>query len=180
MVFTVQHVPLESVRTFVYLGRPLSCLDSDWPAVYKNVKKARQRWAMVCRVLVREGANPRVSGMFYKAVVQSTLLYGSETWNISSAMLKPLQGFHHRVARRISGLMPWYLPREDRWEYPPTSEALAIAGLFPIEVYISRRQNTVADYVACRPIFDLCLNSERLTGSPSRLLWYQQLGRIGT
>ena len=179
VVFTARGTPLESVQTFVYLGRPLSCFDNDWPALYRNVKKARQRWAMIAPVLAREGAKPRVSGMFYKAVVQSVLLFGSETWNLNSTMLKTLQGFHHRIARRLSRRMPRFLPEEDKWEYPPIEEALSIAGLYPIEIYISRRQNTVADYIACRPILDLCIKAERLSGSHTRQWWWEQLGRLG-
>ena len=112
--------------------------------------------------------------MFYKAVVQSVLLYGCETWVITSQVLKALEGFHHRVARRLSGLQPRYLPREDRWDYPPIEEALERAGLFPIEHYISVRQNTLVQNVATRPILDLCRESERLSGSARRTLWWSQ------
>ena len=43
--------------------------------------------------------------MFYKSVVQTVLLYGSESWAVTDAMMAVLTGFHHRVARRISGKM---------------------------------------------------------------------------
>ncbi len=35
----------------------------------------------------------------YKAVVQAVLLFGSETWKLSPASLKSLEGFHIRAAR---------------------------------------------------------------------------------
>jgi hypothetical protein len=35
--------------------------------------------------------------MFYKAVVQSVLLYGSKTWNLTKAVLARLEGFHIRT-----------------------------------------------------------------------------------
>jgi hypothetical protein len=75
----VRGMPLESVRAFLYLGRKLSSSDDDWLDVIKNLAKARQRWARISRVLTREGATPRVSAMFYKVVIQTVLLYGSET-----------------------------------------------------------------------------------------------------
>jgi hypothetical protein len=174
VVFTVNGVPLEGVSLFRYLGRPISSQDSDWPAVYYNLKKARKRWARVSRVLTREGADSRVCGMFYKAVVQSILLYGCETWNITSQVLSVLEGFHHRVARRLSGKRPFYLPREDQWVYPPIEEALEAASLYPIKHYISVRQNTLAENVATRPILDLCRESERLSGSIRQTLWWTQ------
>jgi hypothetical protein len=42
--FLVGGAPLESVSVFQYLGRPLSSTDDDWPAIYKNLFKARKRW----------------------------------------------------------------------------------------------------------------------------------------
>jgi hypothetical protein len=77
VVFSVLGVPLESVSKFLYLGRQLSSTDDDWPDVVKNLAKARKRWATISRVLIHDGATPRISAMFYNAVVQSVLLYGS-------------------------------------------------------------------------------------------------------
>ena len=77
VVFTVQGTQLEAVSEFRYLGRPFSSTDDDWPAVYQNLSKARKQWARIARVLSRTGASPRTSSMFYQAVVQSVLLYGS-------------------------------------------------------------------------------------------------------
>ena len=44
-----------------------------------------------------------------------------------------------------------------------------MVGLEEIGVYIARRQNTIAQYIATRPIVDLCLAAERRPGM--RLLW---------
>ena len=60
---------------FEYLGRLLSNDDGDLRTVRKNLKKARWVWARLQNVLESEGADPRVCGMFYKAVVQSVLLW---------------------------------------------------------------------------------------------------------
>ncbi len=48
-----------------------------------------QREAAVTSAL----AEPRVAAKFYKAVVQSLLLYGSETWNLTETVLARLEGF---------------------------------------------------------------------------------------
>jgi hypothetical protein len=53
-------------------------------------------------VLRGENAAPRVDAMFYKAVVQSVLLYGSETWNLTKTVLARLEGFHIRAAYRMA------------------------------------------------------------------------------
>ena len=41
-----------------------------------------------------------------KAIIQSVLLYGSETWAVTPQMLKILDSFHHHIARRITNTMP--------------------------------------------------------------------------
>ena len=49
----------------------------------------------MAHVLSWAGASLRTSSMFYKAILQSVLLYSSETWTLSSAMLTVLGGFHN-------------------------------------------------------------------------------------
>ena len=148
-------------------------LEDDVPN-HSVLSKARKRWGMVSRILRRDGLRPKAAGMFYKAVVQAVLLYGAETWAVSPAMLKALEGFHHRVACQLTGKVGRYLPWEDRWYYPPIEEALEEAGLFPIKVYIDRRQNTLVDHVATRPLLGLCLDCDKLDGSSRAQLWWEQ------
>ena len=50
--------------------------DDDWPAVAGNLAKARMSWGRLQGILSREGATKRVSGNFFKAVVQQVLLFG--------------------------------------------------------------------------------------------------------
>jgi hypothetical protein len=87
---------------------------------------------MISRVLIRDGATPRISSMFYKAVVQSVLLYGSETWVLPPNILSKLEGFRKQIARRLTGRTPVYHRREDEWQYLLLDNALEEAGLFPI------------------------------------------------
>mmetsp|Transcript_33167 Transcript_33167/g.71665 ORF Transcript_33167/g.71665 Transcript_33167/m.71665 type:complete len:140 (-) Transcript_33167:86-505(-) len=95
--FTAYGEELERVETFKYLGRFMAQDDSDVQAVRANLRKARKVWARISRVLCSENAKPRVCGMFYKATVQAVLLFGSETWNVSTAMLARLEGFHIKI-----------------------------------------------------------------------------------
>ena len=53
-------------------------------------------------MLTAENTSPNVSAMFYKAVMQSVLLYGSETWNLMTTPLAWLEGFHIRAAYRMA------------------------------------------------------------------------------
>ena len=54
--------------------------DDDWPVVEGNLVKERKSWGRRTKILSREGADKRVSGNFFKAVVQQVLLLGAETW----------------------------------------------------------------------------------------------------
>ena len=71
---------VENVPTFRYLGGPIYQMDDDWPAVRQNITRARSVWGRLGTLLRWEGADPKVSESFYRAVVQAILLYGSETW----------------------------------------------------------------------------------------------------
>ena len=50
----------------------------------------------------QEGSDPRTFGNFYKAMVQSTLFFGSETWVMSPRIGRTLGRFHHRLDRQMT------------------------------------------------------------------------------
>ena len=70
-------------------------------------------------------------------------------------MEQALSIFQNRVALRLTRRE---LRRrgEGIWEYPPLAAAMEEAGFEEIGVYITRRQNTVSQYIAARLIMDLC------------------------
>ena len=70
---------LERVEVFKYLGRLIAFDDDDTQAVCGNLKKFRRFWVRILRVLRAENASARACGMFYKATVQSVLLFENET-----------------------------------------------------------------------------------------------------
>ena len=127
-------------------------------------------------MLDREGADARLAGKFYAAVAQAVLLFGSETWVVTPRILKALEGFHHQVAQRISGLIG-RRARDGTWQYPEISEALTRAGLSAIDVCVTRRQNTIAKHVATRPIYHIATTEEPPSGT-SRLRWWDQKGLV--
>ena len=77
--FTAYGKSLERVEVFKYLGRFSAYDDNDAQAVRGNLKKARGVWSRISRIIRAENASPRTCGIFYKATVQSILLFGSET-----------------------------------------------------------------------------------------------------
>ena len=94
------------MEVFKYLRRLIPIDNDDTQVVRRNLAKARRVWARISRVLRSENASTRVCGMFYKATVQSVLLFASKTWVLSPATLKRLEGFHAKAERRMTGLLP--------------------------------------------------------------------------
>ena len=50
------------------------------------------------------------------------------------------------------------------------------AGLTDIRTSILRRQNTVAQYIATRPLLDLCVGERAREGEKVTLRWWEQAG----
>ena len=65
------------VILFKYIGQVISEADYDWSAVVKNLFRATKFWRRIPHILRREGSAPRVSGFFFKAVLQAVLIFGS-------------------------------------------------------------------------------------------------------
>jgi len=128
-------------------------------------------------VLRGENAAPCVAAKFYKAVVQSVLLYGRKTWNLTQTVLARLEGFHIHDAYRMARE---HKPRKGlfrNWIYPSTKDVLEECGLHPMKDYINTRHSTIAMYVVNRPIFWECQEGERMRGSMPRQWWWgQELG----
>ena len=139
--------------------------DNNIRAVRSQIKKARGTWTRVIQILRAENVPPKVSAKFYKAVVQSVLLYGSETWNLTKAALAWLEGFHIRAAYRMAVT---HKPRRGPgqvWIYPRSKDVLNECGMGTIAHYIGVRQNTILEYVVNRPIYKACRAGVQKRGS---------------
>jgi hypothetical protein len=44
--------------------------DNDVGAIQRNITKAMRKWQMLSQILLREGAQPKVMGIFYNAIIQ--------------------------------------------------------------------------------------------------------------
>ena len=168
--FTAYGVELEQVEVFKYLGRQIRNDDNDTQAIRVQLRKARGVWGRLSRMMRSENASPRVCELFYKATVQAVLLFGSETWCLSPANLRLLEGFHVRAARRMTGMMP-KKKSDGTWEYPDSAEVLKAACLHTVEDHITVRRRTVMKFVVDRPIYKFFREAERHRGFGSHLFW---------
>ncbi len=154
--FTVHGEALEKVEVFRYLGRMMVKDDNNIQAMQHQLRKARGSWARVEQVLRSKNTTPWVAAKFYKAVVQVVLLYSSETWNLTKAVLARLKGFHVQAAYHIARV---HRPRRvagNQWVYPNTSVVLEECGMAMMQHYIQKRRATIAIYIADRPILEAC------------------------
>ena len=162
---------VETVTTFKYLGRWLSCDDNDQTAVLSNLRKARDRWGRFSRVLTREGANPQMMATFYKTVVQSVLLFASETWVLTDRQWKMLEAFHNRCARHIT--RRHNTPNDDgTWNCPDMTETLRQANLKPIQSYIKTRKKKLVTYAEGRAIYRKCKRITRTPRASHKVTWW--------
>ena len=105
-------------------------------------------------------------------MVAAVLLYGSETWVVSSYDLRALEGFHIEAAPRLTGMRP--KKRGETWAYPKSVDVLRAARVKPIAEYIAARRQNILRTIADRPILEECQGAERPRGSPTRLHWWEQ------
>jgi acetyltransferase-like isoleucine patch superfamily enzyme len=125
-------------KNFKYLGRIINESDDDLPAVENQPKKARQVWARISRIIEKKtNCSIKIMSTFYKSIVQTILLYGSESWVLMQFIIDKLNSFHHMCARHITGRH--IRLEDDVWIYPNTRITLQQANLLTIEKYIDVR-----------------------------------------
>ena len=112
---------------------------------------------------------------FFKAVVHAVLVFGSEMWVPTPRMGQALGSFQHRVVRQIMGRQP-RRRKEGGWEYTPRASEMEEVGFKEIRVYILKRQNTHAQYIAMQPILNLCKRLVRTLEAWVSRRWWEQEG----
>ena len=90
-------------------------------------------------------------------------------------MEQALNSFIHGAARRITGRQPrrgW----DGKWFYPSLEGAMKEAGFTDVRTSINIRHNTVAQYIATRPLLDLCKGTTKIGGARVAMRWWNQKG----
>ena len=94
---------VEVVANFKYLGRTLDQMDDDWPAVRQNIMHTRLVLGMLGTLIRQEGGELKVSEMFYRAVEQAVLIFGSDTWALLAKIERKVEGTHTCFLWKITG-----------------------------------------------------------------------------
>ena len=80
-----------------------------------------------------------MSEIFYRALVQAILLYGSYTWVLSESMAKRVEGTHTEFLRMITGKRAGRLG-DWTWETPWAKVVQEAAGTQLASIYIEQRK----------------------------------------
>lgn len=178
VTFKVQNDIINNVKQFKYLGRIIQNNDDDLPAIEAQIKKAKMMWGNIIKILKYKNGNknkkinPKTMSIFYKVIVQTILLYGSETWVVCETGRRKLSSFHNRCARYITGRH--IKQQEDgTWVYPCSKITRKEADLLTVEEYIQKRKQTITPFAEEQEIFTKCRQSESLIRS-SQLMWWTQ------
>ena len=85
--------------------------------VYLNLRKYRSHWGVIARVMEKMGTLVQAQEKMCNVVAQLVLLYRSEIQVVTGEMFKVLTAFHHRAARRITGMTAKH-EAGGEWVYP--------------------------------------------------------------
>jgi hypothetical protein len=110
----IDGIALETVEKFTYLGSTVSSDNSVAAEIKTRIGKAYGALQKHNTVWKRRSLSLKVKIQMYQAIVLSTLLYGSETWNLTQQQEAQLDAFGHKALRRIMGV-EWddYLSNEE-------------------------------------------------------------------
>lgn len=111
-ITTSSGATLEKVEDFVYLGAWISSTEHDF-----LVKKAKA-WAACHKMkkIWKSNLHRNLKIRLFQATVESILLYGSETWTMTKALTKRIDGCYTRMLRMVLDV-DWKLHTTNRVVY---------------------------------------------------------------
>ena len=154
MAIRVNLNPYEATAELPQIGHTITYNNSDWTGLYSNPQKAQRIRSMVEKVLNKTGAPIKVCAMVYKVAFQAGLLYGRKIWVVTDTMAEVLEGFNHRVERRIERTTERN-GNGGEWEWDLLETEWYTTGIFSIREYVMRHKSTITEYVSGRPIYKL-------------------------
>ena len=79
-----------------------------------------------------------MSEFFYREVVQTVLLFGSNYWVLPEAMIRAMEGYHLGILRQINVKLTKRQAKRT-WETPEAEEFRRAAGTKSVAEYIGKR-----------------------------------------
>ena len=129
---TVAGKPLKLVDTFTYLGSNIASTEKD---VHIRIGKA---WGALdgLHILWKSNIPDEMKREFFRAIVESVLMYGSNTWTLTKRLESKLDGTYTRMLRAVLNIS---------WKKHPTKQRL-YGHLPPITDVIKERRTRFAGH----------------------------------
>lgn len=127
---------------------------------------------MTERVLSSKGADLGTLKEFYRCIIISILLYGSDTWTLTKKNKRILETFHNKCCRYIT---KDYIHKinEDEWYLPDMKKVLEKLKLNKIEDYVKDRKMNLSERYSRRcEILKVCKESKRHYRNVNQIVWW--------
>ena len=125
------------VKQFKYLGQILTPdLKDDTEVAWRILKASQAFGALREAIFTRKNVSYESKRGVYVALVLPLLLYGCETWTVSSFVADHLSGFHHRCVRAMCRVSM----QQTRDSHIKSTTLLERLKLRPIGFYLNRRR----------------------------------------
>jgi len=123
---------IEEVDEFTYLGSKISGSGGTEEDIKARIRKAQHSFMMLRPVWRSTALSRKTKLRLFSSNVESVLLYGSETWRVTSYGSNKIQAFINRCLR--------YILRIQWFDKVPNQELWRRASQEPVAVHIKRRK----------------------------------------
>ena len=135
-------------KEFKYLGSYIHYKLCDDLDIEKRIETASKMFGALCECIFSKiQVSYQAKRTAFVSIIIPTLLYGAETWAISSGSLRKLQSFHNRCVRRMCRVNLW----KTREFHLKTETLLDRLGVRSLNFYLHRRIIKWVGHVARMP-----------------------------
>ena len=133
---------------FKYLGTTIPSDLTTEPEISTRMRKAQGAFAVMRSVLTDRDLPLKTRGNYYKVLVLTVLLFGSESWAMCKVHFDQLTAFHRRCVRAMAHTSLW----KTRIHRITTTSLLESAGIRPLIQYFDKRLLQWAGKLARMPL----------------------------
>ena len=98
---TVREGTIEAVNDFIYLGSKMQADGDSEPDVKRRISKASQAFSMLKNIWKSKKLTRNTKIRIFRSNFVSVLLYGCESWKVTTTISRMLEVFQNRCLRRI-------------------------------------------------------------------------------
>jgi hypothetical protein len=91
----------EKVESFKYLGAMITSLNDTETEIKSTIAVGNKCCYALGTVLKRRSISQSIKIRLYKTIIRSVVIYGAETWTVTSKMEKMLMTWERKILRKI-------------------------------------------------------------------------------